>query len=467
MDTAVTREGRPGALARCLGLAPATALVVGTMIGTGIYLKPAETAQQAGSAAWALAAWAAGGLLSLLGALVYLELATAMPEAGADYAYFRRGLHPALGFLYGWKGAVVQGPASASAFAAGIARFATYFLPGLDAPVLAAGALRLSRGQLLAATLVLGFGALNLLPVRKVGWLQVLLSALKVGALAAVVGLALFLGPAARAALPAEAPGAGFHAPGFLAAVTGTLWAYSGWHTLLLVGSEVAEPARTLPRAVLGGFGLTVGLFLLVNLACLAVLGHGAVARSPHPVADLLERLAGRSASGWLTAAMILSALGSLNASLLGTSRVPYAMARDGLLPPFLGRVRPDSRVPAGAVLYTTAFATLLVLTGSFESLTAFFVFTQWSFFALGAVALFRLRRLEPDLPRPARVPGYPVLPALFLALAGLLTVHAVVRRPWRSAAGLGLILAGLPFYALGRRRARAGEASGAAVSGA
>ncbi len=452
MEAADPREGRPGALARSLGLAPATALVVGTMIGTGIYLKPAETAQQAGGPAWALSAWAAGGLLSLLGALVYLELAAAMPEAGADYAYFKRGLHPALGFLYGWKGSVVQGPASASAFAAGIARFATYYLPGLDAAVFVSGPLRLNRGQLLAAALVLAFGALNLLPVRKVGWMQVGLSTLKAGALAAVVVLAMVLGPAARTPVPAQAPAA-FHATGFLAAVTGTLWAYSGWHTLLRVGSEVADPSRTLPRALLGGFGLTVGLFLLVNLACLAVLGQGAVARSPHPVADLLERLVGRSASGWLTAAMILSALGSLNASLLGTSRVPYAMARDGLLPGFLGRVRPGSRVPAGAVLYTTAFATLLVLTGSFESLTAFFVFTQWSFFALGAVALFRLRRQEPDLPRPVRVPGYPAVPALFLALAVLLTAHAVARHPWRSAAGLGLILAGLPFYALGRAR--------------
>lgn len=447
----------PPRLARTLGPWASTAIVIGTMIGTGIYLKPGEVAREAGSAAGALAAWAAGGALSLLGALVYLELSTAMPEAGADYAYFKRGLHPALGFLYGWKGAVVQGPAATSALAAGAAQFAGTLVPALAGRAFQVRGLGCTWGQLLAAALVLGVGAANLMPVRRVGWLQVGLSTLKLLPIAALVLLA-----AASGAMAGTAPAAAgsVRTGGFLAAVHGTLWAFSGWHTLLRVGSEVAEPARTLPRAVLGGFGITLALFLLLNVACFQVLGYAAVAGSTHVAGDLLARLGGRGAAAALSAALLLSVLGTMNANLLGTSRIPYAMARDGLLPGFLSQVRKGSQVPAGAVLYTTAFALVLVLTGSFEQLSGFFVFTQWLFLALGAVALFRLRRLEPGMPRPVRVPGYPVLPALFLALAALLTGAAVARNPVRSSLGMALILAGLPVYALLRRRAtRTGEA--------
>jgi APA family basic amino acid/polyamine antiporter len=209
---------------------------------------------------------------------------------------------------------------------------------------------------------------------------------------------------------------------------------------------------------MLGGFALTVVLFLLINAACFAVLGFEGVVRSAHVVSDMLARVSQggvRGLPGWLTVAMIVSALGSMNATMLGAARIPYAMARDGLLPRWLATVSETTKAPVASVVYTSVFASVLVLTGSFEDLTSLFVFTQWLFFALGTLALFRLRRLEPELARPARVPGYPFLPGLFLLLATGLTVGAFIQRPVRSGIGLALVLAGLPVHAYWQRGRR------------
>jgi APA family basic amino acid/polyamine antiporter len=432
-------------LARGLGLWSSTALVVGTMIGTGIYLKPAEIARQAGSFEWALFAWVAGALLTLLGAMMYLELGTMMPAAGADYEYLKRGLGPVWGFLYGWKGTVIQGPASIAALAAGTALFAQAIWPGLSAPVLSVGPVTVDGMQVLSVAAIVAVCGVNLLSVRRVGQTQVVLTAIKVAALVAVIGLgAAWAGPAADLA---PASGARASLGGVTAAISASLWTFSGWHTLLRVGSEVRNPGRTMPRAMIGGFATTAVLFLLINLACFLVLGFEAVAGSRHVAADLVERVAGDGFAVWFAAAMMLSALGSMNASLLGHSRVSYAMARDGLLPGRLDAVAQRTAAPSAAVIFTAAFSILLVLSGTFEDLTALFVFTQWLFFAAGGAALFRLRRLEPAAPRPVKAWGYPFAPAAFMVLAVVLTGSIMLERPGRSLVGLILLAAGLPVY--------------------
>jgi APA family basic amino acid/polyamine antiporter len=212
-----------------------------------------------------------------------------------------------------------------------------------------------------------------------------------------------------------------------------------------------------MPRAVIAGMVGTAALFLLVNVACFSVLSLVEVQESPHAVSDMLERVTGRGVAGVLTVVMVISAFGSLTASFLASGRVSYAMGRDGFLPSVVGWVNPRSGVPSGAVAWKAALAAALVLTGTFEDLSALFVFTQWLFFALGIVALFRLRRLEPDLPRPVRAWGYPVAPGIFVVLSVLLTASILMDRPIRSLLGLALILAGLPVYFYAAHRKRSG----------
>lgn len=448
-----TAKGAPD-LVRGLNLTMSTAIIVGSMVGTGIFLKPSEVARLAGSAELAMVAWIVGGLLTLLSALCYVELGTMMPQAGADYHYLKRAWSPSVGFLYGWKGFALSHPASLAAGGAGIALFAGYWWPGLKVPLVEVGSVTILGGQVLAAAVIVALTAINLLKVATVGWVQTALTGLKVASLVAVISAGLFAATRAGASVPTVEPaGSGVTFSGFVAAVTASLWAYSGWHTLLRVGSEVKNPSRTMPRAVVGGFVLTATLFLGVNVALFTVLGFGRVAGSSHPVSDMLLFGFGTGAASLLTVAMIVSAMGSLNVSVMASARVPYAVARDGLLPRQLGYVSPDNRIPSVSVVAMSVLALVLVFTGSFEDLTSLFVFTQWGFYLLAVAGLLRLRRREPDAPRPVKVWGYPIVPWLVVVLASVLTASQLVERPFRSAAGLGLILLGLPVYQWLKRR--------------
>jgi len=449
-------------LVRGLNLTMSTAIIVGSMVGTGIFLKPSEVARLAGSAELAIGAWIVGGLLNLLGALCYLEMGTMMPQAGADYHYLKRAWGPAVGFLYGWKGLALSHPASLAAAGAGIALFAGGLWPGLNQPLAHVGPFTIQAGQLFAAAVILAFTAVNLLKVATVGWVQTGLTALKVGSLVAVILAGLWAATHSHAAVAATGPHRGISFAGFVAAVTASLWAFSGWHTLLRVGSEVKDPTRTMPRATIGGFGVTALLFILVNVACFAVLGFDRVAAGKQPVADMLLVGFGAGAASLLIVAMIVSAVGSLNVSVMASARVPFAVARDGLLPRQLAHVDPDNRIPSVSVIAMSAVALVLVLSGSFEDLTSLFVFTQWGFYMISVAGLIRLRIKEPDAPRPLKVWGYPFLPAAFVVLAAVLTVSQFLERPGRSMLGLLIVLLGVPIYSwLDRRRARVASVRG------
>ncbi len=441
-----------------------TAIIIGTMVGTGIFLKPSEVARLAGSADLAIVAWIVGGLLNLMGALCYIELGTMMPKAGADYHYLKRAWGPSVGFLYGWKGFALSHPASLASAGAGIALFAGYLVPGFKEPLFEVGPVTIVGGQLLAAAVIVAFTAINLLKVATVGWVQTGFTVLKVGSLLAVIGTGLYAASRAGGVVqPIEPPGPGVTISGFVAAVTASLWAYSGWHTLLRVGSEVKDPFRTMPRAIVGGFAVTATLFILVNVTLFTVLGSSQVAGSSHPVSDMLLTGFGTGAAALLTVAMIVSAMGSLNMSVMASARVPFAVARDGLLPRQMGYVDLRNRIPSVSVVMMSVLALVLVLTGSFEDLTSLFVFTQWGFYLLAVAGLIRLRQREPDAPRPVRVWGYPIVPWLFVVLATVLTVSQFIERPLRSTVGLGLVLLGLPVYSwLDRRRGRVASSAGA-----
>jgi APA family basic amino acid/polyamine antiporter len=296
----------------------------------------------------------------------------------------------------------------------------------------------------------------NYLGVRLGGAVQVVLTFVKIASVLLVIGVAFFLsGNTAHPADPLWPAAAGAGVLGaFLAALAAALWAYDGWEDLNLVGSEVKNPERNFPLALVGGVSLVTVIYLLFSAACLRVLPFESVASSPHVASDVVQRAAGHGAAFWVTLAMVISGIGSLNSSTLSGARVPYAMARDGIFFKLADGIHPKFLTPARALIFQGVLASLMALSGTFEELTNLFVFAAWIFYGLAVVALFRLRRTEPDMPRPYRCPGYPWVPGIFVAGALALTVSQWLERPARSSAGILLILAGLPFYRHWSRKA-------------
>lgn len=449
-------------LIRGLGAWASGAIVVGTMIGTGIFLKPAEMAREGRFVSVVFAAWIVGAILSLFGALSFAELGAAIPEAGGEYAYLRRAFGPVWGFLFGWMHSIVGRPASASSIAAGLARFAGFLLPAIATPIftvhIAIPGLThwlppydfvFTWAQPFAVAWLLIMTGVNYLGVRLGGAVQIFLTAIKIISVIVVIGVAFFSPtPAVHLANPVW-PGplnlGVFSA--FLAALAAALWAYDGWEDLNLVGSEVQDPQRNFPRALVGGVSLVAVIYLLFSAACLKVLPFSEVAISSHIASDVVGRVAGRGAAAWITLAMVISAIGSMNSSILSGARVPYAMARDGIFFRIADGIHPKYRTPGRALIFQGVLASVMALTGTFEELTNLFIFAGWIFYGLAVVALFRLRRTEPDMPRPYRCWGYPWVPGLFVAGALALTVNIWIERPGRSSLGLLLIAAGLPFY--------------------
>jgi APA family basic amino acid/polyamine antiporter len=455
-------------LVRGLGAWASGAIVVGTMIGTGIFLKPAEMAREGCFVSVVFAAWIVGAILSLFGALSFAELGAAIPEAGGEYAYLRRAFGPVWGFLFGWMHSIVGRPSSMSSIAAGLARFAGFLLPAIATPIftvhIAIPGLTqwfapydfvFTWAQPFAVAWLLIMTGVNYLGVRLGGAVQVFLTVIKIISVVIVIGVAFFSSaPAAHAANPVwpTTLDAGVFGA-FLAALAAALWAYDGWEDLNLVGSEVQDPQRNFPRALVGGVSLVAVIYLLFSAACLKVLPFSDVAKSAHIASDVVAQVAGRGAAAWITVAMVISAIGSMNSSVLSGARVPYAMARDGIFFRIADGIHPKYRTPGRALIFQGVLASLMALTGTFEELTNLFIFAGWIFYGLAVVALFRLRRTEPEMPRPYRCWGYPWVPGLFVAGALALTVNIWIERPGRSSLGLLLILAGLPFYRWWTRR--------------
>jgi APA family basic amino acid/polyamine antiporter len=445
---------RPTELIRGLGAWQAAAIVVGTIIGTGVFLKTAVMAQQCGSPEWVLAAWGVAGILSLAGALTYAELSAAMPHAGGEYVFLREGYGPFVAYLYGWARFWIATPASIAAYAVGAATF-------LD------GALPVSEIGLVpvAIGLIIVFTAINMASVRTGGYLQTVLTVLKV---AMIVGLAigaLFFGGGSWDRIVGDsATGGGF--PGWSAfglAVLAALWAYDGWNNLPMAAGEVRDPGRNLPRAiVLGTIGVLV-VYGLVNVAYFIALPFDQIVTAssdstpgaPSVATRAAATFLGDTAQSVLAFAMTASALSAMAGSILTGARVPFAMARDGLAPRRLASLGSGTHAPVIAVAIQGAWSSVLATSGRFDQLTNYVVFSSWVFYGLNAGTVIILRRRRPDLERPYRVPGYPVVPALFFVLSVLLLVNIVYASPEHSLIGLGLIATGVPVYAIIRRVAR------------
>jgi amino acid transporter len=452
-------------LKRVLGPWAAMSIVVGTVIGSGIFLVPRAMVQRVGSPAMVFAVWIFGGLLSLAGALSYSELAAALPEAGGEYAYLREAYGPMWGFLYSWTQMWVAKSGSIATLATGFFYYLTNFFPGMDRVFYTlnlplgpgGGPLELRYGQLLAMALIMGLAWLNYFGVKLGGEVQVAVTALKVALIAVLIVAGLAFG-----ASPGGSPAAGTAAPltaaGFFAALVAALWAYDGWNNVSMVASEVRDPQRNLPRALAGGTAAVIAIYLLANAAYFHVLSAKEVAGSERVAAEMMRRIWGAPGAAAVSVAAMISIFAALNGSILSGSRVPYAAARDGYFFRPVAWVHPRFRTPGISILALSAWAALLVLSGRYEQLFTYVIFASWILYGMTTAAVIVLRRKRPDLPRPYRTWGYPVVPVLFVGVAGILIVSTLMDSPRESLMGMGLILLGLPFYSYWKWKRKTGS---------
>jgi len=442
----------PPDLIRGLGLWSATAIVIGDTIGTGIFLVTSDMARAVGSAALVLAAWLIGGVIVLFGAFCYAELGAAFPKAGGPYVYLTRGLGPLWGFLFGWMSSFLERPVAMATLAAGFLRFLGFLFPVVATPLFTTHigryAFSFTAAQPLAALVVVAVSAVNYLSVRLGGGIQVLLTSLKIGAILVIVAAGVLFGKGHAAAVAIVMPSIGWGTIGaVLTALVPAMWAYNGFNDLGDVGEEIQHPEKNIPRAIILGLLTVGGLYLLANVVYFHTLPFAALAQSQHVASDVVQTFAGSRGARWLTVAMAVSALGALHVVVLTGARIPFAMARDGVFFQFAKRIHPSFRTPGGSLIFLGSVAALLALSGTYEELYSLFVFAVWIFFALTAIALVRLRKMEPNLSRPYRAWGYPWTPLIFLVAAIALTVNLWMLRPVRSSLGLLVILGGVPFY--------------------
>jgi basic amino acid/polyamine antiporter, APA family len=456
-----TRPPSPD-LIRGLGVWSAVAIVIGDTIGTGIFLVSSDMARAVGSATLVFAAWLIGGVIVLFGAFCYAELGAAFPRAGGPYVYLNRGLGPLWGFLFGWMSSFLERPVAMATLAAGFLRFLGFIFPVVATPLFTRHIGRydftFTVAQPLAALVVIAVTAINYLSVRLGGSIQVLLTSLKIGAILVIVVAGVLLGkPHVIAAVSAGNPAAS-SLPGLsllrwgtigavLTALVPAMWAYNGFNDLGDVGEEIQHPEKNIPRAIILGLLTVGGLYLLANVVYFRILPFAALAHSQHVASDVVQTFAGSRGATWLTVAMAISALGALHVVVLTGARVPFAMARDGVFFQFAARLHPSFRTPSGSLVFLGSIAALLALSGTYEELYSLFVFAVWIFFALTAIALLRLRKINPNLSRPYRAWGYPFTPIIFLVAAIALTTNLWMIRPVRSSLGLLVILSGIPFF--------------------
>jgi APA family basic amino acid/polyamine antiporter len=456
-------------LRRELGLFGAVSMVVGIVIGSGIFLGVNRVAAGAGEP-WLIAvAWALGGALTLMGALTYAELGVLFPRAGGEYVFLREGLGSLLAFLSGWVAFTINLAGSAAALAVVFANQLFSLVSGCEpATLLDAGWLRVTTAQVFASALILAFSALNYYGLRLGGAVQKGLTVGKGALMVLLAGAALlYLGPERAPDSLAACAGAaaqvsdGFTVSGFFGlAMVAVLFAYDGWTNVVRVGGEIRDPGRTLPRALLLGVLAVAALYTLLSLGYLNVLGFDGFAGSHRTVAsDTAHVLFGEGGERFVAAAILLSVLGSLNGITISGPRIYYAMAKDRLFPRTFAAVN-RHHVPGRAIWAQAAIAIAFLLFFDFEQLTDNVVFISFLFYALAAVGLLVLRRTHPDIPRPYKVPGYPVVPVLFivasLTFVGYLLYDQLSTLSWGNLnrlAGLGVVLLGLPVYFVFRAR--------------
>lgn len=480
-------------LVRGLGLAAAFSVIIGNVIGTGVFLKARVMTCNVGTPGWVIAAWVAAGLLSLAGALTYAELTAMKPQASGEYVFLRDAYGRLSSFLFGWMQMFIAKPGSQAALAVAFAIGLNDFL-GNNAlgsamflkTSIAGFPIEVSMVQVTALMMIVIFTTLNCATVSLSGQIATILTGVKI-ALIAFVGVGAFIwatgdfshfslatsGGSCEGVADAVNFGSSSYtfAAGFGAAMLGALWGYDGWSNLTFVAGEVKDPNRNIPLAIIGSTIAIIILYVFVQIGYYFVLDPTAVAsvsKSSSVAKVVVERFFGGGIQNFatgvsvaiFTVGLMLSSLGSLHTSILAGGRVPYAMAKDGLMFDFLGRISATG-VPAPAIIFQGIWACILALSGSFDTLTDYVIFGSWIFYGFVTSSIFVFRKKFPDLERPYRAFGYPVIPIVFLIVVGWLLVTTVMSSPVQSMKGIVLILIGLPVYYYLTKRGQTEPANG------
>ncbi len=434
------------ALARRLGMFDTTMIVMGGIVGSGIFMNPYVVARQVRTPFLILAVWVLGGAVALVGAFIYAELSSRRPEVGGQYAYIREAYHPAAAFIYGWALLLVTQTGGMAAVAV---TFARYFVELTGSPL---------PDWTIAALALGALTIINCLGVKAGSTTQSALMVLKIAAIAVLVASGFVFGTQPR-------PGAGalFDRPMSLdlltsvgAAMVPVLFAYGGWQTSCFVAAEMRDPVRTLPRGLIVGVSGVILLYLSVNYVCLRILGTSGLAATTTPASDVMRSVLGPAGARLIAAGIAISTLGFLSQSMLTAPRVYFAMAEDGLFFRSVAWLHPRTRVPVAAIALQGVCATIIALSGKYEQILNYVVSVDFIFFGLSATCLFALRRRDAGRPAQATCfhsPGHPWTTVAFVAACWLVVINTVVKYPRHTVVGLGIMLSGIPVYLFWRWR--------------
>jgi len=418
-------------LPRKLGLLDATLIVIGIVIGSGIFLLPNLIARSLPSGPAIIAVWVATGVLSYFGALAYAELGAMMPATGGQYVFLREAYGPWCAFLCGWVFVLAVLPGGIAFLSVGFSIYLDRFVP-----------LTPAMRNVVAIALVMVLSAINYVGVTESAWTQRIFTSLKIVGLALVIGVAMFSPLHATAAVQAPVSYAGIGL-----AATSCLMAYNGWSYMSFVAGEVKNPERNLPRSLAIGMCMVIALYVSANVAYMHVMTVPEIAATERVGAAVAERTMGPAGGTVLAAVVLLSIVGAVNGCILTGARVPFAQARDGYFFSRFGRVHPRFATPAFAIVIQAVWSGVVILTGSYETLAAYTIVSAWIFYTLSVAAVWVLRRKKPDAPRPYRMWGYPVTLWLFVIVSIWFLIDALINQPKTSLIALGIAAAGIPFY--------------------
>lgn len=451
-----------------LGLFTATTIVIGSMIGSGIFKKSAPMSAELGAPGILIVIWVIAGLITLVGALTNAEVSGLLPRAGGQYVYFREMYGDFMGYIYGWSVFSVIQTGSIAAIAYIFSNYLEYFFPaphfspyweawGFSIPVAGVSVLdcyplKDIGLKIMTIILILFLSTVNYIGVIFGGMVNNIFTTLKSAAIAFIVLLALASGAGSTEHFSPfvnnmfQYP-SGTLLGGIILALSGAFWAYDGWNNITYLGAEVKEPHRNIPKALMMGVGFVIIVYTLVNLAYLYILPVSTIAGSTLLASDVMKAIVGNWGGAFVAVAVMISTFGTTNGTILASARVYYAMAKDGLFFKKLEDVHHKYRTPGPSLIVQGMWASMIVMTGTFDQITDMLIFVSWIFYGLGAYGVFVLRKKLPNAPRPYKAVGYPVLPFIFVLFSAFFVIFSFKENIRNAVFGLLLVVIGIPLY--------------------